>query len=99
MPTQSSSKKIIFCCRKFDTPNGVTYATVKSVAERLGVDLTQALHIAMYQLATRVLPPHEPDNRRLGPARTELSLVEFMRRSPLFGEDAVLLEREGKLTR
>jgi hypothetical protein len=40
----------------------VTRATAKRLAEHLGVDETQAIHLASHQLATKVLPQYEADD-------------------------------------
>lgn len=54
--------QIAFRCRTADSATGVTRATAKRLAEHLGVDETQAIHLALHQLATKVLPPYEADD-------------------------------------
>ena len=62
MPSKALSMQIPFRCRNFDSPTGVTRNTAKSLAEKLGVDETQALHIALHQLAVKILPQYESDD-------------------------------------
>lgn len=40
---------------------GATRATAKRLAEHLGVDETQAIHLALHELAAKVLPQYEAD--------------------------------------
>jgi antitoxin component of RelBE/YafQ-DinJ toxin-antitoxin module len=40
----------------------VTRETAKRVAERLGVDETQAIHIALHTMAVKLLPQYEADD-------------------------------------
>jgi hypothetical protein len=54
--------QIPFRYRNFDSPTGVTRNTAKLLAEKLGVDETQALHIALHELAVKILPQYEPDD-------------------------------------
>ncbi len=69
MPTKTHATQIPFRYRNFDSPSGVTRETAKRVAERLGVGETQALHIALYQLAVKLLPQYEPDDGPLTSAQ------------------------------
>ena len=69
MPTKTHTTQIAFRYRNVDSPTGVTRETAKRVAERLGVDETQALHMALYQLAVKVLPQYEPDDGPLTAAQ------------------------------
>lgn len=62
MPSKALSMQIPFRYRNFDSPTGVTRNTAKLLAEKLGVDETQALHIALHELAVRILPQCEPDD-------------------------------------
>ena len=69
MPSKALSMQIPFRYRNFDSPTGVTRNTAKLLAERLGVDETQALHIALHELAVRILPQYEPDDGPLSAAQ------------------------------
>lgn len=62
MPSKALSMQIPFRYRNFDSPTGVTRNTAKLLAEKLGVDETQALHIALHELAVKILPQYEPDD-------------------------------------
>lgn len=62
MPEKTLSSQIPFRYRSFDSPTGVTRETAKRLAERLGVDETQVIHLALYQLAVKILPQYEQDN-------------------------------------
>jgi antitoxin component of RelBE/YafQ-DinJ toxin-antitoxin module len=61
MPSKSLPAQIPFRYRSVDTITGVTRETAKKVATHLGVDETQAIHMALQQLAARVLPHYEID--------------------------------------
>ena len=47
-------------------PTDLTRKTAQQLAERLGVDETEAIHLALRQLAVKVLLQYEPDD---GPLR------------------------------
>jgi len=61
MPSKTLAAQIPFRYRNFDSPTGVTRETAKRLAECLGVDETQAIHLALHQLAVKVLPQYEQD--------------------------------------
>ena len=54
--------QIAFRYRSADTSTGVTRETAKRLADQLGVDETQAIHIALRSLAVRLLPQYEADD-------------------------------------
>jgi hypothetical protein len=62
MPTRSSVDQIAFRFRTVDSASGVTRETTKRLAERLGVDETQAIHRALRDLAIKLLPQYEADD-------------------------------------
>ena len=62
LTSQSSSSQIAFRYRAFDSSTGLTRETAKRLAERLGVDETQAIHLALHALAVQVLPQYAPDD-------------------------------------
>ena len=66
-PTPSS--QIAFRYRAFDSSTGLTRETAKRLAERLGVDETQAIHLALRALAVQVLPQYAPDDGPLTAAQ------------------------------
>ena len=57
---------------------GVTRSTAKKLAEHLGVDETQAIHLALQQMANKLLPQYEADD---GPL-TKAQLLRIKKRSP-----------------
>jgi len=65
MTTRTISNQIAFRYRTSDSATGVTRATTKRLAEHLGVDETQAIHIALHDLAARLLPQYEADDGAL----------------------------------
>ena len=62
MPPKALSPQIPFRYRNVDSPTGVTRETAKRLAERMGVDETQAIHMALRQLAVKMLPQYEQDD-------------------------------------
>ncbi len=54
--------QIAFRYRPFDSTTGVTRGTAKRLAEHLGVDETQAIHLALRDMAVKVLPQYEADD-------------------------------------
>lgn len=67
MPARSSADQIAFRYRAADSATGVTRDTAKRLAQRLGVDETQAIHLALRDMAVKLLPQYEPDD---GPLTT-----------------------------
>ncbi len=85
MPEKNISPQIPFRYRNSDSPTGVTRETAKRLAERLGVDETQVIHLALHQLAVKILPQYEQDDgpltaaqvrqiKKLAPAATKKSV-------------------------
>ena len=62
MPNRSSADQIAFRYRAADSASGVTRETAKRLAERLGVDETQAIHQALHELAVKILPQYDADD-------------------------------------
>lgn len=62
MPAKVLSPQIPFRYRNVDSPTGVTRETARRLAERMGVDETQAIHMALRQLAAKMLPQYEQDD-------------------------------------
>ncbi len=69
MPIRKSKTQIAFRYRTVDSALGVTRKTAKRLAEYLGVDETQAIHHALHELATKVLPQYEQDEGPLSAAQ------------------------------
>ncbi len=69
MTTRSPSDQIAFRYRQADSTTGVTRGTAKRLAERLGVDETQAIHLALHDMAVKLLPQYESDDGPLTAAQ------------------------------
>lgn len=72
MNNNQSTNQIAFRYRSSDSPNGITRETAKRIAERLGVDETQAIHQALHDLAVKILPQYEPDDGALNAQQMRL---------------------------
>ena len=57
-----SAAQIPFRYRATDNASGVTRDTAKRLAEHLGVDETQAIHLALRAMAIKLLPQYEADD-------------------------------------
>ena len=66
---RSTVDQIAFRYRPADSTTGVTRDTAKRLAERLGVDETQAIHLALYEMAVKLLPKYEADEKPLTAAQ------------------------------
>ncbi len=78
MAARSSADQIAFRYRPADSTTGVTRDTAKRLAERLGVDETQAIHLALHDMAVRLLPQYEAD---AGPL-TAAQIRQIKQRAP-----------------
>lgn len=65
MPTP----QIAFRYRAADTATGITRDTAKRLAAHLGVDETQAIHLALHDMAAKWLPQYEADDGPLTAAQ------------------------------
>ena len=72
MATRNAADQIAFRYRPTDTATGVSRDTAKRLAQRLGVDETQAIHLALHNLAVRLLPQYEADAGPLTAAQLRL---------------------------
>lgn len=92
MATRALAQQIAFRYRAADSASGVTRDTAKRLAQRLGVDETQVIHLALHELAVKLLPQYAADDgplkaaqfrqiRKRVPQGTKSSV-----RSSLFGE-------------
>ena len=61
MPAKRPSDQLAFRYRPADSVAGVTRSTAQRLAKALGVDETQAIHLALHEMAVRVLPQYEAD--------------------------------------
>lgn len=85
MPARTTARQIAFRYRAVDSATGVTRETAKRLAERLGVDETQAIHQALHELAVRVLPQYEADDGLL----TAAQVRQIKKRAPQGGKRSV----------
>ena len=69
MAARSSVDQIPFRYRAVDSATGVTRDTAKRLAERLGVDETQVIHLALHDMAAKLLPQYEADEGPLTPTQ------------------------------
>ena len=67
--TTAAKNGLLLQFRPTDTLSGVTRETVKRMAEALGFNETQAVHLALARLAKEVLPAYEPDDGPLTQAQ------------------------------
>ena len=78
MTTRSPTDQIAFRYRPADSTTGVTRDTAKRLADCLGVDETQAIHLALHAMAVKLLPQYEADDGLL----TAAQLRQIKRRAP-----------------
>ena len=65
------SSQIAFRYRPQDSATGVTRTTTQRLARVLGVDETQVIHLALHDLAAKVLPQYAPDEGALTKAQLQ----------------------------
>lgn len=85
MTTRAISDQIAFRYRTSDSATGVTRETAKRLAEHLGVDETQAIHMALRDLALKVLPQYEADDAAL----TDAQVSQIKKSAPQGGKRSV----------
>lgn len=66
---KAAAAQIAFRYRPQDSATGVTRTTTKRLADALGVDETQVIHLALHELATKFLPQYESDEGALTKAQ------------------------------
>ncbi len=81
MPTPNS--QIAFRYRAQDSATGVSRETAKRLAEALGVDETQAIHLALHEMAAKYLPQYEADEGAL--TKAQLAQVKASAPKPAGG--------------
>ena len=85
MATRTVTDQIAFRYRTADSATGVTRETAKRLAEYLGVDETQAIHMALHEMAHKLLPQYEADD---GPL-TATQMRQIKKRVPQGGKRSV----------
>lgn len=78
MVTRSPIDRIAFRYRAADSTTGVTRDTAKRLAQHLGVDETQAIHLALHEMAVKLLPQYEADETPL----TAVQIRQIKKRAP-----------------
>jgi hypothetical protein len=78
MATRNSTDQIAFRYRPLDSATGVSRDTAKRLAERLGVDETEAIHLALHDMAVKLLPQYAADE---GPL-TAAQVRQIKKRAP-----------------
>ncbi len=85
MTARTITNQISFRYRSTDSATGITRETAKRLAKQLGVDETQAIHMALHDLAVKTLPQYEADD---GPL-TASQLEQIKKRVPQDGKRSV----------
>jgi len=62
MTSRTAPDQIAFRYRTADSTAGVTRHTTRRLAEQLGVGETQVIHLALREMAVRILPQCEADD-------------------------------------
>ena len=75
---KTSTAQIAFRYRQQDSATGVTRTTTKRLAEVLGVDETQVIHLALHEMATKFLPQYQADEGAL----TKVQLGQIKKSAP-----------------
>jgi hypothetical protein len=75
---KTAAAQIAFRYRPQDSATGVTRTTTKRLAEVLGVDETQVIHLALHELAKKNLPQYEADEGAL----TKIQLNQVKKLAP-----------------
>ncbi len=75
---KAAAAQIAFRYRPIDSATGVTRTTTKRLAEVLGVDETQVIHLALQELATKHLAQYEADEGAL----TNAQLSQIKKSAP-----------------
>jgi hypothetical protein len=66
---KAAATQIAFRYRPQDSATGVSRTTAKRLADFLGVDETQVIHLALHELATKYLPQYVADEGALTKAQ------------------------------
>ena len=78
MPARSTVNQIAFRYRSVDSATSITRETAKRLADRLGVDETRMIHLALRAMAVKMLPQYETDD---GPLTTG-QMRQIRKRAP-----------------
>ena len=75
---KTPASQIAFRYRGEDSATGVTRSTAKRLAQTLGVDETQVIHLALQALASKFLPQYAADDGAL----TKTQLRQLKKTAP-----------------
>ena len=75
---KTATTQIAFRYRTQDSATGLTRSTTKRLADVMGVDETQVIHLALHELATKFLPQYEADHGAL----TKVQLNQLKKSAP-----------------
>ena len=75
---KNAAAQIAFRYRPKDSTTGLTRTTTKRLADVLGVDETQVIHLALHELAKKFLPQYKADEGAL----TKLQLNHIKKSAP-----------------
>ena len=78
MAIRNSVNQIAFRYRPADSKTGVTCTSAKRLAQRLGVDETQVIHLALHEMAVKLLPQYEAADAPL----TAAQIRQIKKRAP-----------------
>lgn len=78
MATRNSVDQIAFRYRPADSKTGVTRSTAKRLAQCLGVDETQVIHLALHEMGVKLLPQYDADDAPL----TAAQIRQIKKRAP-----------------
>lgn len=68
---KTTSDGFLLRMRKQDTPTGISSPTIEQLMEMTGLTKTEVAHLALRQMADRLLPRYEMDDGPLTPAQTQ----------------------------
>ncbi len=69
MTSRTATDQIAFRYRGADSATGVSRDTARRLAAQLGVDETQTIHLALHEMAVKLLPQYEADDGPLTAAQ------------------------------
>ena len=75
---KTPTSRIVFRYRQQDSTTGVTRTTTKRLADVMGLDEIQVIHLALHELATKFLPQYEADEGVL----TKIQLKQIKKSAP-----------------
>lgn len=77
-----SKENLLLKFRTPDTLSGVTRKTVKDLAEELGMNETEVIHMALSKFAVEVLPAYAPDDGPLTAKQIKALCIDAEKHMP-----------------